>query len=236
VSEGRHQIAEVSARAAEQGGGVRGWFVAVNQQWNPAYGIFEHGDQAITAAQAGDWRGVGAETTHTAIAVASTVAVAEAGAALAEGALARGAVPKASTPPVETGGPPSGGGPLFPGVADAEVGTAVDTATSGTPAKLPGQNPRTGEGLLNHVQKFDPQKPIAHHDNMKFKGIKDAPGGKVEVRRHSANPNAPAGSYSQTNPTTQVNSVNPKTYMLPDGTFKPLGTMTEGEKASAHFP
>jgi hypothetical protein len=132
--------------------------------------------------------------------------------------------------------PPSGGGPLFPGLAKEEVESAVNSSTSGTPARLPGQNPKTGEGLVKHVTKGDETKAIAHHDNMTFKGIKDAPGGKVEVRRHSANPNAPEGSYSKNNPTTQVNTVKPKLYMLPDGTFKPLSAMTEAEKAAAHFP
>ena len=78
----------------------------------------------------------------------------------------------------------------------AEVNTAIDRATSGTPAELPGQHPLTGEGLVKQVTKGDSSKAIAHHDNLTFKGIKGAPGGKVEVRRHSANPNAPAGSYS----------------------------------------
>jgi hypothetical protein len=124
---------------------------------------------------------------------------------------------------------------LFPQLTDEEVGTAVDKATSGTPARLPGQNPKTGEGLINQVSKGDQLKPIAHHDNMKFKGIKGAPGGKVEVRRHSANPKAPVGTYSHSNPTTQVNSVKPKEYMLPDGTYKPLDEMTEAEIDAAHF-
>lgn len=143
--------------------------------------------------------------------------------------------PPVSSPQQAQGfGTPSGGA-LFPGLTEAEVGSAVDNAVSGTPAELPGQNPITGEGLINHVTKGDQTKAIPHHDNMKFKGIEGAPGSKVEVRRHSANPNAPAGSYSQSNPTTQVNSVNPKTYMLPDGTFKPLSEMTDEEKAAAHF-
>jgi hypothetical protein len=70
---------------------------------------------------------------------------------------------------------------------------------------------------------------------MKFKGIKDAPGGKVEVRRHSANPNAKPEYYSHDNPTTQVNSVKPKQYMLPDGTFKPFDQMTKAEQATVHY-
>jgi RHS repeat-associated protein len=145
------------------------------------------------------------------------------------------AQPPVTPPPTETVPPPTGDEPLFPQLTDEEVGTAVDKATSGTPARLPGQNPKTGEGLINQVSKGDQLKPIAHHDNMKFKGIKGAPGGKVEVRRHSANPKAPVGTYSHSNPTTQVNSVKPKEYMLPDGTYKPLDEMTEAEIDAAHF-
>jgi hypothetical protein len=145
-----------------------------------------------------------------------------------------------SAPPFKPESPISGSKgnePLFPRLADEEVGAAIDQAKSGTPAKLPGQNPRTGEGLAKPPKiKADEAKPIAHHENMTFKGIKRAPGGKVEVRRHSANPNADVGTYSHDNPTTQVNSVKPKEYMLPDGTFKPFDAMTEEEKAAAHFP
>jgi RHS repeat-associated protein len=94
VSEAKHQVAEVKAKAAEQGGGARGWFVAVNQQWNPAYGIFEHGDKAIDAAKSGDWRAAGAETTHTGTSVLATAALAEGGAALAQ----RAPVPKPRAP------------------------------------------------------------------------------------------------------------------------------------------
>jgi RHS repeat-associated protein len=99
VAEGRHQIAEVQARAAEQGGGVRGWFVAANQQWNPAYGVFEHGDKAIEAAKRGDWHAVGAESTHTGASVVGTLAVVEGGATLVEGALARTARPRGGIGP-----------------------------------------------------------------------------------------------------------------------------------------
>jgi hypothetical protein len=125
-------------------------------------------------------------------------------------------------------------------ITDAEIdellgGLDNGTASSGSYFELPGQNPRTSEGLRKMVIKADETKDIAYHQNMTFKGIDGAPGGKVEVRYHSANPNAPAGSYSQLNPTTQINSVNPKQYMLPDGTFKPLSAMTELEKDLAHF-
>ena len=136
VAEGRHQVREVQARAAEQGGGARGWFVAVNQQWNPAYGIFEHGDKAIQAAKKGDWHSTGAETTHTGVAVVGTVALAEGGAAIAEGALARGAGPRPKAPlarPLEPPAPkalPPGPAPRVP--TPKAPGPTVDPLT-GTP-------------------------------------------------------------------------------------------------------
>jgi len=250
VAAARRQIPEVSARAKAEGGGVRGWFVAVNQQWNPAYGIFEHGDKAIDAAERGDWHGAASESTKALVSVVGTAAIAEGAASLADSALgetslaSKGTPPAENVPPVppkppviEGGGPPpsGGGGPLFPNLSEAEVGQAVDQAVGGTGMKLPAKNPKTGEGLLNNVTKADPAKPIPHHENMTFKGIKGAPGGKVEVRRHSANPNAPAGSYSRDHPTTQINSVKPKQYMLPDGTFKPFDQMTDAERRAAHY-
>ena len=85
VAEVRHQAGEVQARAAAAGGGVTGWYIAVNQQLNPAYGIFEHGDKAIDAIKQGDWKAAGAEMTHTVGSVAATAAVATGAAELAEG-------------------------------------------------------------------------------------------------------------------------------------------------------
>ena len=120
------------------------------------------------------------------------------------------------------------------------------TYSTGPYAELPGQNPKTGEGLRSVVNKADEASNIAYQQKMKFKGIDGAPkvtdqgtvvrsGGKVEVRYHSANPTSPEGTYSRSNPTTQVNSINPKEYMLPDGTYKPFDLMTEAEKEAAHF-
>jgi hypothetical protein len=111
---------------------------------------------------------------------------------------------------------------------------ALADAKSGTKLELPGQNPKTGQGLQDITIKADETKSIAHHENMDFKGIQDAPPGKtVEVRRHSANPKAPDGSYSQGNPTTQINAG--KKYRLPDGTWKTIKEMTEEERAAAHY-
>lgn len=124
----------------------------------------------------------------------------------------------------------------LPASFDAEVEAAVDSAVSRTMFELPAQNPTTGEGLTKIDLKFDPMKPIVFQNNMTFKGIKGAPGNKVMVRYHSENPNAPAGTYSNKNPTTQINSEKPTLYMLPDGTWKPLSLMTDAEKVAAHFP
>ena len=117
ASEGRYQATEVSKKAADQGGGVRGWFVAANQQWNPAYGIFEHGAKAIDAAKKGEWDVAAAETTHAVISVAATVAVADGVADIVEGASAP-KVPDAPPPPgrpTPKSGPSGGGVPPKPG-------------------------------------------------------------------------------------------------------------------------
>jgi hypothetical protein len=92
---------------------------------------------------------------------------------------------------------------------------------------LGGSGPKEGTG------------DIWYHDNIKVKG--GGPGGaegnNLELRTHSPNPNAPDGSYSQTNYTTQVNtSSKPPLYRLPDGTFKAIGDMTDAERAAAHYP
>jgi len=123
--------------------------------------------------------------------------------------------------------------PLFKNLSDEEFEAAWKECEGGTMLQLPGKNPKTGQGLQDIKTKFDPNKPIAHHENMDFKGIDGAPNAKTEVRRHSANPNAPEGSYSQDNPTTQINSG--KKYRLPDGTWKKFDDMTPEEKAAAHM-
>jgi hypothetical protein len=112
---------------------------------------------------------------------------------------------------------------------EAEVDAAVAKATSGSFFRLPAQDPGTGEGLINIKIKFDPTKPIWFHNNMEFNGIEGAPGnGRVEVRFHTENPKFPGSGA-----TTQVNQG--KYYMLPDGTWKIFGQMTDAEKAAAHI-
>lgn len=86
---------------------------------------------------------------------------------------------------------------------------------------LGGSGPKQGQGA------------IWYHDNIKIPGA-GPNGAMVELRTHSANPNAPAGSYSHSNYTTQINAGTH--YRLPDGTWKPISAMTPAEKAAAHYP
>jgi hypothetical protein len=78
------------------------------------------------------------------------------------------------------------------------------------------------------------------------------PSGNVEVRYHSANPNAPAGSYSAAEPTVQVNTPSPRfgwagnrrtpvagdtgRYLLPDGRWVTMRGGTPADRAAAHWP
>jgi RHS repeat-associated protein len=99
-------------------------------------------------------------------------------------------------------------------------GTMVQFSDAGGP--LSGSGPKNGTGS------------IWYHDNIKVPGA--GPGGKtVEVRTHSPNPNAPPGSYSSTNYTTQINTSDGR-YLLPDGSWKTIPEMTNPERASAHYP
>jgi hypothetical protein len=128
-------------------------------------------------------------------------------------------------------------------VTDAEIERAVDNAQAGTPVELPGQDPKNpNRGLVGVEIRENELAPIAHHDNTTLRGVEGVPpGDDLQVRRHSANPKAPAGSYSHDNPTTQVNTVDPATPMqtkmfrLPDGTYKRFADMTEAEKAATHM-
>jgi hypothetical protein len=80
-----------------------------------------------------------------------------------------------------------------------------------------------------------------------------APAGNLEVRYHSANPTAPAGSYSAANPTVQVNTPSPRfgwagqravpvtgstgLYLLPDGRWVSMARSTPAaDRAAAHWP
>jgi hypothetical protein len=133
--------------------------------------------------------------------------------------------------------------PNFNNLSEAEMNAAFENAESGTYMELPGQRPMTKpkpgqepmpkEGLQRTKIRFNEDKPIAHHDDMEFVGIKDSPGTTVRVRRHSANDNAPDGTYARDNPTTQIDSN--KQYMLPDGTWKAIKDMTPAERAAAHM-
>lgn len=87
---------------------------------------------------------------------------------------------------------------------------------------LSGTGPKTGQGA------------IWYHDNINIPGA--GPGGKtLQIRTHSPNPNAPPGSYSRSNYTTQINTNN-GLYRLPDGSWKKITDMTPAERATAHYP
>jgi predicted nucleic acid-binding Zn-ribbon protein len=142
--------------------------------------------------------------------------------------------------------------PLFKGLKQEEIDKAFQEVESGTGVKMPAQDPKTGQGLTDTEQRFDPNAAIPAHDNTTLKNIKGAPPGwEVQVRRHSANANAPDGSYSRDNPTTQISAVEPappnetdamrkarfgrQKYLLPDGNWKTMKEMTEAEKQAAHI-
>ena len=88
---------------------------------------------------------------------------------------------------------------------------------------LSGSGPKYGQGA------------IWFHDNIRVPGV--GPNGtRVEIRTHSANPNAPDGSYSQSNYTTQVNS-SQNLYMLPDNTtWDTMNNYSQAQRAQAHMP
>ncbi|MEI7997511.1 MAG: RHS repeat-associated core domain-containing protein [Methylococcaceae bacterium] len=110
--------------------------------------------------------------------------------------------------------------PVFDGLTKQEVDKAVDAAKGGTAFALPGQNPKTGEGLLNHVPNAtattNPEARISHADESTFTGIQGAGGKQVEFRRHSADKEAPSGKYALNNPVTVVNTVK----STPSGVLK----------------
>jgi len=101
-----------------------------------------------------------------------------------------------------------------------ESGTMVEFSDAN--GALTGSGPRLGEG------------DIWYHDNVKVPGAGPA-GETVNLRTHSPNPTAPAGSYSRSNYTTQINTKDGR-YLLPDGSWKRLQDMTAAEKAAAHYP
>lgn len=119
---------------------------------------------------------------------------------------------------------------------DEEIEMAVERAETAYWYRLPGQNPRTGEGLKNVRIKSNPEKDIWFHDELDFRNVVGSPRPRIQVRTHSPNPNAPKGSYSKMNPTTQIDTKKGNFYRLPDGTWKRLSEMKEAEKAAAHYP
>jgi hypothetical protein len=120
--------------------------------------------------------------------------------------------------------------------------------STGPMAELPAsKQPGVSEGLKDIKVKADETKDIAYHENLKFKGVKGTPSGRdVEYRYHSANKDAPDGTYSKSNPTVQINTERrtpqpdgtvkkEKVYQLPDGSWKTLGEMTQAEKDAVHY-
>jgi hypothetical protein len=113
--------------------------------------------------------------------------------------------------------------------AEVEAAFALGRVRSGTMVQfsdeagaLGGSGPKLGQG------------DIWFHDNMKVPGA--GPGGRtVQIRTHSPNPNAPPGSFSRSNYTTQINTTD-GLYRLPDGQWKRLSDMTAAERAAAHYP
>jgi RHS repeat-associated protein len=210
AAEGRHQVAGLEERAAAQGGGLRGWFVAANQQFNPAYGMLEHGHQAIKAAIRGDWHGVGYETTHTGVSVAGTVTLAKAVWAAAETTATKMAAPdlalaEAGGAAAETAGP-------FAKLSDAEIDIAVNRTGSSNvmvsaPAKdlLPPNIKPYGTGQLTEY---------------KFRAKSSAPGATGDVRTnikiHDADPTAPVGSNSASGTTLGIEQAKGNRRVVPD--------------------
>jgi peptidoglycan hydrolase-like protein with peptidoglycan-binding domain len=246
---GLYKTAQALHEGYEQGGGgARGVYDAVNNVANPAYHTMVDVYETKEAVNRGDYEEAGRQGTRAAVDGAQTVMVAAGGAEkLAGGEAAAGtaarelpggnppALPPGETPAAPPAGEPVAGQPEPP-ISQEEIDAAFEKAKSGTGMELPGQDPKNAQrGLQNVKIKADQNKPIGHHDNMEFKGVEGAPPGKkLEVRRHSANPNAPEGSYSHDNPTTQINAGNK--YRLPDGTYKDIKDMTPEEKAAAHIP
>jgi hypothetical protein len=109
---------------------------------------------------------------------------------------------------------------------------------------------RSGKAGLQKVAiKTDPLKPISYQDNMTVAKVKTpgVPGdvADVEVRTHGPNANAPDGTWSKDNPTTQINTKD-DLYRIPDpnadpnqpdpGIYKNMEDMTPEQIADAHSP
>ncbi|MCU1282271.1 MAG: hypothetical protein JWM53_5817, partial [bacterium] len=101
-----------------------------------------------------------------------------------------------------------------------QSGTMIEFTDAKGP--LSGSGPKNGNG------------DIWFHDNITVPD--GGPGGAAaKIRTHSPNPNAPVGTFSSTNYTTQINTSS-GLYRLPDGTWKPLSDMTPAELSLAHIP
>ena len=132
---------------------------------------------------------------------------------------------------------------------DAEIGNAVDSARSGQPVQF---SDATG-GTRIEFQTPPPRAPLIWwQEKLTIPGV--GPEGKaVELRIHSPNPTAPAGSYSRSNYSIQINTVEPPGVeeltlipadnqplalapgQLPAGTWKQFSKMNEAEKRATHM-
>ena len=154
VSEVRQLGGRIQEAAHQQGGGAMGYFVAVNQVLNPAYGIFEHGDQLVTALGEGQYREAGQAAHQTTLSVVETALLAESVARI--GSLRRGA------PPAERPGPPPPRG-----------------ASGPQPSPTPGQVRGPASG-----RPFDPAQAGGPVRQLSTEGIRITPKGIDVVERH----------------------------------------------------
>ena len=118
---------------------------------------------------------------------------------------------------------------LLPNLSNAEIDAAFANRNLGSMVEAPaagisGSGPKVG----------GPNSNIWFHDNLRVQGASPT-GGAVNIRTHSANPGAPAGSFSSGNYTTQIHT-NSGRYLLPDGSWKKIHQMTPAERAAAHTP
>jgi RHS repeat-associated protein len=139
-----------------------------------------------------------------------------------------------------TGSPSAPNRGLAGSITDAEIDAAFEGAESRTMFQLPAQEPGTGQGLTGVELRSTPGAPIEWHDNLSFRGIEGAPvtsagRGQVQVRTHGPNANAPVGTTSRTQPTTQISTPRNEYYMLPDGSWKARSAMTEADWQVVHI-
>ena len=142
-----------------------------------------------------------------------------------------GSVPSGKTPDAEMGPAPDPLGGLDAKEVDDFVdGAEAATMEAGAHIQMPGQHPSKPDvGLQDLRLEPDGAKTLPYHPIHELKDIKGAPANRVQVRNHSPNPNAPDGSYSKSNPTTQINTRKVTQYQLPDGSWKTTHELSPSE-------